>query len=232
MSFPIATHALLESTFRDVDAVAAIQIMRVIESTDRETLLDWSSAAQARDRECHTAPGLMDLQAHALNSLLGCHGVREINPSDEPHKHADYDYLDPGDLDAVTLVRDNSRGTNGVWLVTSVADIREQTSEATIPTDCAELIRRFEMTLDAANGRPQDCYRGHILDGDERPDMQTATTFVHRAEWTNSRHREIHVSESEHAVFTFCEGDIALQICPTRAGFDALLRSCARLYER
>lgn len=233
MTIPIATRALLESTFLDVDADLADHIMRVIESTDRDALLAWCEPAQDRDRECHTPADLMDLQAHALNSMLGCHGVLELNPNDEPHKLADYDYLDPGDLDAMTLVRDNSRETNGAWLVTSVGDVRELVESTTmVPADCAELIRRFTLTIDAAAGRPQGCYRGHILDGDGCPDMREASTFVHRAQWTNDRHRAIYVSESELAVWTYCKGDIALQVCPTRAGFDTLLRSCARCYER
>lgn len=239
VSIPTATRELLESTFLDVDADLADHIMRVIESTDRDALLAWCEPAQDRERECFTPAGLMDLQAHALNSMLGCHGIQQIGDNDEPHKLADYDYLDPGDLDAMTLVRDNSRGANGTWLVTSVGDVRELVESTTmIPADCAELIQRLALTIDAAAGRPPGCYRGSSLESDEHPesaecpDMGTASTFVHREGWTNDRHRAIYVSESELAVFTFCEGDIALQVCPTREGFDTLLRSCARCYER
>ncbi len=125
VSFPTATRELLESTFRDVDADLADRMMCVIEVDDRDCLLAWSPAARERDRECHTPPDLMDLQAHALNAMLDCHGVLELNPGDEAHKLADYDYVDAGDLYAVTLVRDNSREINGTWLVATVGDIRE-----------------------------------------------------------------------------------------------------------
>jgi hypothetical protein len=125
MSFPIASRTLLESTFRDVDSDLADRIMRVIESDDRDELLAWSEPAQDRDRECHTPPELMDLQAHALNTMLDGHGIEQIGDNDDAHRHADYDYVNAGDLYSVTLVRDNSRDYNGTWLITTAADIRE-----------------------------------------------------------------------------------------------------------
>ena len=217
MSFPIATRALLESTFRDIDAELADRIMCVIECDDRDALLQWSKAAQRRDRECYTPADLMDFQAYALNAMLNCHGVMPINESDEAHKLADYDYLDAGDLYAPTLVRDNSRGTNGTWLITSVGDVRE----ASCPPQCATLIQRFSLALD--DGK----YRGHTPDISDALalDISEATTFVERPEW-GDRHRALYVSGIEHAILTYCEGDLCLHIYPTHKAFDDAVATC------
>ncbi len=125
MSIPIATRELLVSTFRDVDPDLADRIMRVIESDDRDDLLAWCEPAQDRERECYSRVPLMDLQAHALNSMIDGHGIEQIGDNDDAHRHADYDYVNAGDDYSVTLVRDNSRDYNGTWLVTTVADVRE-----------------------------------------------------------------------------------------------------------
>ncbi len=93
-----------------------------------------------------------------------------------------------------------------------------------IAADCAELIRRFGLTLD--DGK----HRGLIMGGDGCPDIRDATSFKPQHAWADGPYREVYTSNTELAVFTYCEGDLTLEICSTRELYDALILSCKRFY--
>ena len=95
-----------------------------------------------------------------------------------------------------------------------------------IGPESAELIRRFDLQP-ASKQR----HRGWIPGGDGCPDLRDASTFMIRPAWSDGVHREIHASQDELAVFTFCEGDLTLEIFPTRDAFDAEILSCNLFYQ-
>ena len=82
---------------------------RSVEQTDR-----WV-------RRCFHEPRGIEQQLHAIDVLLGNHGVEELGEG-ESLRWPQYSYSNTGDSYATTIVRDHA---NGRWLVTSWGNLVE-----------------------------------------------------------------------------------------------------------
>ena len=167
MSLTIATRDAI-ATLINIDsadgtpAEIADRIMSVIECDDRDDLLESSDAAQDRARECFTLPRLFDLQLHAINALLDCHGLECIfNGETEISFHCDDDsellltYLNTGNSYSATIAFDHSDGT---WIVASLDGMIAQATSDREPSDDA--------CIDAANlrfGLQDDGCRDYVI---------------------------------------------------------------------
>ena len=65
-----------------------------------------------------------------------------------------------------------------------------------------------------------DSYRLRIPDG-----------FDEYENWSDGDYRRVWVSDTEMAIFTYCEGDLSLEVLETERQFRASLRKAGEFYE-
>lgn len=81
-----------------------------------------SPATAAWERACYNSPRQTDRILHALNSILGCHGVEAFCTENDPY-HAIAEYLNTGDTYSPTLL---FRHDTGTFRLTSWGDFYER----------------------------------------------------------------------------------------------------------
>lgn len=100
----------LQSTFQVTQVVAEIALRLMSGTCEvREDDPIFPHTSRWAYRECHNLPAQHEITMHALNELLGCHGVEAIkDPRDSSVAVAEY--LNAGETYAPTIIRDCESG--------------------------------------------------------------------------------------------------------------------------
>jgi hypothetical protein len=94
------------------------------------------------------------------------------------------------------------------------------------PTGCEELISRYGLTPDDERA---GFYRGFICSVSGY-DVREPAGFDDQDRWADGSYRRVWVSETERAIFTYCEGDLKLATYSSEELFTAAHRAADAYY--